>query len=401
MTDQDRLFLPDRVLKKFAKEHSTPFYLYDEKMIRNSVAALQQAFSWNPGFDLFFPVRMNPNPAILRIFLQNGCKLSCCSLAELNLCAKAGFEGSRILYAPMILDREADRLCRKLNAIRLVNREDLLPEQCIPRIMLRLEADRPSNQSDHSEIRRFGMPEHKLLDILSVLQHYGTESISISMEGAAMEKRPDYYVSTAERLFSLANRIRQSYGICVDCIHLGSGLPFSYRHGYPAPDVCSIAAAIRTLCDEILEPAGLSDTRISMEPGRYLAAGCGIFISAVCAVYKDDMKTIVIDGCMSQLERPSQFGNYHHVSVLGKQNVRDKTVSNVIGCIPDMRDTFAKKRVLPQVKEGDYVVIHDVGADGAALQNGYGGMPACAQYLHMADGTFSELPPAHMQNELL
>ncbi len=393
--------MPDRTLKKFAAEHNTPFYLYDEKTIRNSVTKLQQAFSWKPDIGLYFPVRMNPNPAILRILLQSGCGVSCCSAAELMLCAKVGFEGSKILYSPMILDSEGDRLCKKLNAVRIVNRENLLPEQSLPNIMLRLEPNRSMYRSEHCEIGIFGMQEHKLLDMLSILARFGTQRISLCVEGAAMEKRPDYFAEVSKKMFSLAALIWKSYGIRIDSIHLGSGLPFSYRHEYPDTDISGIAAAIQLISDEILTPAELNGIRISMEPGRYLAAGAGVFVTKVCSVYEDESPLIVTDGCMSQLERPSQLGNYHHISVIGKHDACGRSVSNVSGSLPDKRDVFAKKRVLPHVQPGDFVVVHDVGADGAALQNGYGGMPACAQYLRTAEGTITEIKAAQTPDNLL
>ena len=37
-------------LREIEKTYPTPFYLYDEKGIRENAAKLKQAFSWNKGY---------------------------------------------------------------------------------------------------------------------------------------------------------------------------------------------------------------------------------------------------------------------------------------------------------------------------------------------------------------
>ena len=49
------------------KTYPTPFYLYDEKGIRENARRLKKAFSWNQGFKEYFAVKATPNPFILKI----------------------------------------------------------------------------------------------------------------------------------------------------------------------------------------------------------------------------------------------------------------------------------------------------------------------------------------------
>ena len=59
-------------VEAIAKEYPTPFYLYDEKGIRETARKLYKAFSWNPGFKEYFAIKANPNTAILRILKEEG-----------------------------------------------------------------------------------------------------------------------------------------------------------------------------------------------------------------------------------------------------------------------------------------------------------------------------------------
>lgn len=56
-------FVTKEQLEKIAQEYPTPFYLYDEKGIRENVKALKKAFSWNKGYKEYFAVKATPNPS--------------------------------------------------------------------------------------------------------------------------------------------------------------------------------------------------------------------------------------------------------------------------------------------------------------------------------------------------
>ena len=42
-------FATKEQLEEIAKTYPTPFYLYDEKGIRENARKLKEAFAWNPG----------------------------------------------------------------------------------------------------------------------------------------------------------------------------------------------------------------------------------------------------------------------------------------------------------------------------------------------------------------
>ena len=67
-------------VKEIAKTYPTPFYLYDEKGIRENARKVYKAFSWNKGFKEYFAVKATPNPSILRILKEEGCGTDCSSL---------------------------------------------------------------------------------------------------------------------------------------------------------------------------------------------------------------------------------------------------------------------------------------------------------------------------------
>lgn len=97
-----KAFVDYRKAKEIAENYPTPFYLYDEEGIRETVRNLYKAFSWNEGYREYFAIKATPNPAILRILKEEGCGVDCSSAAELSLAEACGFSGSEIMFLPMI-----------------------------------------------------------------------------------------------------------------------------------------------------------------------------------------------------------------------------------------------------------------------------------------------------------
>ncbi len=82
-------------VQEIAKRYPTPFYLYDEKGIRENAKKVQRAFAWNPGFKEYFAVKATPNPFLMMILHEYGCGSDCSSPAELMADAGGGSRDHR------------------------------------------------------------------------------------------------------------------------------------------------------------------------------------------------------------------------------------------------------------------------------------------------------------------
>lgn len=116
-----------RLLKKLLQEQPTPFYLYDAEGFRKACMDLRLVFSWNDGFELCFPARMNPNPEILRVLADAGCQILCGSEAELRLSRRADIDGAQTIYAPMADDAQAGAYARRIGSTCLIDAPHALP----------------------------------------------------------------------------------------------------------------------------------------------------------------------------------------------------------------------------------------------------------------------------------
>ena len=73
-------FVTKEKLDEIIRQYPTPFYIYDEKGIRENARALKEAFSWNKGFQEFFAVKANPNQFLINILREYRYGCDCSSL---------------------------------------------------------------------------------------------------------------------------------------------------------------------------------------------------------------------------------------------------------------------------------------------------------------------------------
>ncbi len=109
--------------QQWRSRFGTPFYVYDEAGIRNTVTAVQKAFSWNRGFTECFAVKATPTPAILRLLASLGCGTDCASVSELVLSDSCGLGGRKVMFTSNETSEEAYRKAVSIGAI--VNLDDI------------------------------------------------------------------------------------------------------------------------------------------------------------------------------------------------------------------------------------------------------------------------------------
>ena len=102
--------------EEIAQQFPTPFYLYDEKGIRDNAQAVKEAFAWNPGFREYFAVKATPNPYIMDIFREYGFGFDCSSMTELMLSNAVGASGHEIMFSSNDTPPEEYAYAAKLGA---------------------------------------------------------------------------------------------------------------------------------------------------------------------------------------------------------------------------------------------------------------------------------------------
>jgi diaminopimelate decarboxylase len=389
-------FVTKEQLEDIASRYATPFYLYDEKGIRETARRVNKAFSWNKGFKEYFAVKATPTPGILKILHEEGCGADCSSYTELLMADAVGFKGDEIMFSSNDTPAEDFQLARKLNAT--INLDDITHIDFLERV-----ADIPdtvccrynpgghfaiaNNIMDNPGDAKYGMTREQLTEAYKCLMAKGVKHFGLHAFLASNTVTNDYYPELARILFKVAVELKEETGASIEFINLSGGVGIAYRPGQPQNDIMEIGEGVRRAYEEVLVPAGMGNVRLYTEMGRYMLAPYGALVSRVIHqkhIYKE---YIGLDACAVNLMRPAIYGAYHHITVMGKENAPCDHKYDVTGGLCENNDKFAIDRMLPEINIGDLVFIHDAGAHGFAMGYNYNGKLRSAELLLKEDGS--------------
>jgi len=388
--DFSRRLMP--VIHEIADHFRTPFHIYDEKGIRETGSKLINAFSKVKAFREYFAVKALPNPKILETMADMGFGYDCSSIAELVLSRQAGANGHDIMFTSNNTSEEefqaalSDGGCiLNLDDVTLIPKVPQMPEL----ICFRYNPGprRTGNTIIGNPVEsKYGVSHEQLVDAYREARSLGARRFGLHTMVVSNELDYSYMVETTRMLLDLIEWISAELQIEFEFINIGGGLGIPYRPGDKALDLPGMAAAITDLLKKFERGIGYQPA-LYMESGRYMTGPHGVLVTQAInrkRIYRD---YIGVDACMSSLMRPGMYGAYHHISIPGKQNQPADCVVDVVGALCENNDKFAIQRELPQIEEGDLVVIHDTGAHGHAMGFNYNGRLRPKELLLRSDGT--------------
>lgn len=389
-------FVTKEQLEEIVKQFPTPFHLYDEKGIRANAQAVKDAFSWNKGYREYFAVKAEPNPFIIQILKEYGCGCDCSSETELMLSDALGIRGEQIMFSSNNTPAGEFELADKLGAV--INLDDITHidflEQTIGKIPETISCrynpggvyEISNGIMDNPQDAKYGFTKEQLFEGYRMLKEKGAKRFGLHSFLVSNTVTNDYYPVLAKTLFELAVEIKEKLGIVISFINLSGGVGVAYRPDQTPNDIRAIGEGVHRVFDEVLVPAGLGDTAIYTEMGRFMTGPYGCLVTKAVHekhTYKD---YIGVDACAANLMRPAMYGAYHHITVMGKEEAPCDHKYDVVGSLCENNDKFAVDRMLPEIEKGDLLVIHDTGAHGFAMGYNYNGRLWSAEVLLKEDG---------------
>lgn len=394
MTEKKLPFTKER-LTEIIQQFPTPFHIYDEAAIRANARRLLAAFSWAPQFKEYFAVKATPTPAILKMLRAEGIGADCSSLPELLLSDMSGIKGEDIMFSSNDTPAIEFQKARELGAI--INLDDishiafLEKNAGIPDIISFRYNPGPLMQNGNTiigypEEAKYGLTKAQIFEAYRIMKDKGVKRFGIHTMVISNELNPDCFIGTANMMFDLILELKEKVGIDMEFVNFGGGIGIPYKPEEEAVDLEYVGQGIKKAYEEKITGKGLKSLRICMECGRMITGPYGYLVSTVLHK-KDTYKNYVgLDACMANLMRPALYGAYHHVTVVGKENLPLDHKYDVTGSLCENNDKFAVDRMLPTIDIGDLVVIHDAGAHGFAMGFNYNGKLRSAELLLKENG---------------
>lgn len=378
-------------LRALAKTHGTPLYVHSAPLLAERVGALRAELP--AGMRLLYSVKANPSPAVLGCLAPRieGCDVT--SLSEMAAAQQAGVPGERLsLSGPGKSDAElaAALAC----GARLIvessgeaQRIARLAGPTPPRILLRLNPPfrLDSEASTSGGPRKFGVDSEAAPAVLEELK-----GLPLAFEGFHV------YAGTrcldAERIavfqreiVRLAAELAPYAPAPVRCLDLGGGLGIPQFVGEAPLDLAAVGRALRGLAADTGRL--LPDTRLELEPGRYLVGEAGLYLSRVVdrKVSRGHVFLIVDGGAHHHWHATGALEGRRHlhfpIAVIGGEG-RPRERVTLCGPLCGPHDTWAVDLELAVAEPGDLIAVFQSGAYGAcASPQGFLGKPPAGEVL--------------------
>lgn len=381
--------------KILATKYGTPLYIYDFDYIKSRYLALKNAFSARKSL-VCFAVKANSNLSVLKFLANLGSGFDCVSIGEVRRALLAGANAYKIIFSGV--GKKDEELKEALqNNILMINLES-------PAEMLRLE-------NIAKELKKQARISIRVNPNVDAKTH---PYISTGLN----ENKFGVEISEAKKMYLYAKKSEwlQPYGIH---FHIGSQLTDLAPIIEAANIVSNIMSELKALeidikffdvgggigvvyeneneislydyAQGILGALKGQDVTVICEPGRFLTANAGVFLTKVLYQKLNSKKRfVIVDGAMNDLIRPSLYNAHHRISVVSKQNgeisnessvqnLNEISKADVVGPICESSDFLAKNVDLPELKNGDLLLVKSAGAYGFSMSSNYNSRLRCAE----------------------
>ncbi len=361
--------------KELASTYKTPLYIYDLDYMTAQYEELKEAFRGRKSI-LAFAIKSNSNLSIINHFASLGSGADCVSIGEVRRAFLAGVPSYKIIFSGVGKSddeiREAiqkDILYINVESEAELGRVELIAKElnAVCRISIRVNPN--IDPLTHPYIstglhdNKFGVEieaakrmyiranNSEYLDPVGIHFHIGSQ---------LTELKPIY--ESAEIVADLVRSL-QSIKVELKFFDIGGGLGVRYKDETTIKPYDYAQAVLSTL-------KGL-DLTIICEPGRFLTANGGYFLTKVLYEKKNGAKRfVVVDGAMNDLLRPSLYKAYHRIEAITDSKTQ-MSEADVVGPVCESGDFFAKNYPLPILEHNDLVVIHSAGAYGFGMGSNY------------------------------
>ncbi|HAT6979016.1 TPA: bifunctional aspartate kinase/diaminopimelate decarboxylase [Legionella pneumophila] len=320
---------------------------------------------------LFYAVKANPFPSILKTLEKEGIGFECVSIQELELVLKLfpNIKKERILFTPNFAPKSEYEFALQTGCY--VTIDSLYPLENWPELFKNREVivriDPGTGAGHHKHVStggnesKFGITQNDISKILSLTKSNHIKVIGLHAHSGSGILSTDLWQQTAVMLASLTDQFPE-----VRSINLGGGLGIVEKPGQHPIDFAALDAQLMAVKSQY---PGLA---IWLEPGRFFVAESGVILAKVTQCKeKGKVKFIGIETGMNSLIRPSLYGAYHEIVNLTRLHEEKAGFAHIVGPICESGDTLGYDRLLPVTREGDVILIANTGAYGHCMSSHY------------------------------
>lgn len=349
----------------FAETVATPFLVLSVSRIRDSLRTLR---TYLPGVELFYAMKSNPDPDLLRLLngLVDGIDVA--SHGEVTIAAAGGIAPERLIHSNPIKKESDIASCTK-HGVRWFTFDNI---DEIPKlrahapganVLLRVAIKNPSCVVNLGA--KFGAQEDDALPLLLEARASGLNVRGVAFHVGSQSMDPGIYLTA----LNLVRRIfdqSASIGLELDTLDIGGGFPVTYRTAVPC-----LEEFCRVVSQGLIElfPAGV---RVLAEPGRCISGDAMTLVARVIGrSVRNGIPWYFIDDGVYGAFSGKLFDHCDYQLIPARSGPVSECV--VAGPTCDSIDIVARDQMLPALEVGDLLLVPGMGAYTRASATSFNG----------------------------
>ncbi|PWK71677.1 ornithine/lysine decarboxylase [Aminobacter sp. AP02] len=341
---------------------SGPCLVVDLDVVRDNFRAFEKAM---PESKVYYAVKANPAPEILRLLAGMGSSFDTASVAEIEMAMDAGAPAERISFGNTIKkERDIARafeLGIRLFAVDSVEEVEKVARAAPgARVFCRVLTDGEGAEWPLS--RKFGCVPGMAVDVLRLAKSLGLDAYGVSFHVGSQQTDLtawDRALADAKKVFAkLAEE-----GITLGMVNMGGGFPTRYLRDVPAAQAYGQA-----IFESLSKHFGNNIPETIIEPGRGMVGNAGVIKSEVVLISKkadnDNVRWVFLDigkfgGLAETMDEAIRY------PIVTARDEDEKSPCVLAGPTCDSADVMYEKTPYPlplSLTIGDEVLIEGTGA---------------------------------------
>jgi ornithine decarboxylase len=375
--------MDQKTLTRLVKAHGSPLFVVDHKILRYNYAQFRK---YLPRVQVYYAVKANNDPEIVKTFFKEGSSFDVASVAEFLLVyelikdlpdkERQDFIWDKIIYAnPIKAVETLQELDQYKPLVTYDNHEEVIKiARYAPHSGLVLRLRVPNTGSMVELSSKFGALPGEAVDLIAFAHNNKLEVEGLSFHVGSQCTNPQNYVQALHLAAGIVAEAK-SRGFDLKLLDIGGGFPAHYDDTVPA--FKSLARTINAEIDRLFP----RPFEILAEPGRFLVASACTAIAKIIGkavrggklcYYLDDgvyhtFSGVIFDHCT------------YHLKSFKKGPTQ---ICSVFGPTCDALDTISLAEQLPDLELGELLYSENIGAYSAASSTSFNGFPP-AKIVHI------------------
>ena len=359
------------------------FYLYDEKIIKNSISNLRKVFL---EIEFLYSVKCNSNVNVLKSIFSEGFGADTASLAEVLMARKLDLDKNKIYYSAPgktskdieVAINESNLIADSIEEIRRINMVSKSLNK-VTEIGVRLNPDFSGKAS------KFGVDEDIFYDFLQNNSCQNIKIIGIHVHLKSQELNVETLANYYKNMFLLVEKVQNTLSYKLKYVNMGSGMGIQYSKSDVPLDLDRLKNLVKDNLSEFKKHN--PDITIFIETGRYVTAKSGFYIMKVLdkkvsygttyLILKNTLNGFIkpsVIKLVSKYEKENPvsweplFTSKDAFEILTfKEETDKKEKVTLVGNLCTATDVIAEDIVLPSMDCGDIILINNAGSYAAVL----------------------------------